>query len=121
MLRLRKNPEEILLTFKEKISDKKIKVWKELEIKPDNFELLREILKEIGMKESKNYRKNRVSYAIGKVKFELDSMPGIPTFLEIEAPTQEKVKKFVEKLGFSMSDAKPWTGKDVLKYYGKLS
>ena len=93
---------------------------KEHEIIIEDFEGMREILKNLGFKETGEYFKNRISYCIGKVNFELDTLPGVPTFLEIEAPTEKILERFVKKLGFSMKDAKSWTGNDVLKHYGKF-
>ena len=117
LLRLRTSGKKIELTLKKKISKKKTKIMKEHEVDLNDFEIARDILKGIGLKESKIYVKNRTSYKLGKVKFEFDTLPGIPTYLEIEAPTEKIIEKCVKKLGFSMSDTKPWNAKDILKYY----
>ena len=119
LLRLRKNSNETELAFKKKISKDDVKIMEELEVHVDNFELMRKIFIAIGFKEATRYNKYRISYKLGNVRFELDTYENIPTFLEIEAPDTEKVKEFVGKLGFSMSDAKAWTGKEVIEYYRK--
>ncbi|MEK6899929.1 MAG: class IV adenylate cyclase [Nanoarchaeota archaeon] len=119
LLRLRKKGEKSELTFKEKITQTDAKVMDELEVIVDDFDLTQAILKKLGLKEVKSAQKYRISYSIGAVHFELDTLPGIPTFLEIEAPSLDILKSYVLKLGYSMKDAKPWSGKDVLKYYDR--
>ena len=64
--------------------------------------------------------KKRISYVLGDIRFEIDTYEGIPTFLEIEAPSEEILEEMVLKLGFSMKDTKPWNGKKVWKHYGKI-
>ena len=118
-LRLRKKGEKAELTFKQKISKDKAKIMDEHEIQIENFETTKKILESIGLKEIKRLDKHRLSYSLGNVHFELDTLPGIPTFLEIESEDLETVKKSVEKLELSMKDAKPWSGKEVLEYYRK--
>lgn len=121
ILRLRRKGDITELTFKRKISKKKAKIVEELEVKVDDFGSMKKVLERLGLKKIKQYTKHRISYNLNDVHFELDTYPGIPTFLEIEAPDIKKVKESVEKLGYSMKDAKSWNGWDVLKYYRKLS
>lgn len=118
-LRLRKKGSTVELTLKEKVEQEEAKIMQEYEVNLTNFETMQKILYGLGLKEIKNARKYRVSYLLDQVHFELDTLPGIPTFLEIEAPTLQGVQEYVQKLGFSWKDAKPWSGGDVLKYYEK--
>jgi adenylate cyclase class 2 len=119
LLRLRSNGKDVELTFKGNISRKKAKIAEEHEVQVDDFDTAMKILSSIGLTRTKTYFKHRISYVLGKVRFEIDTLPGIPTFLEIEAPSTALIEKFVAKLGFSMKDAKPWTGKDVMRHYKK--
>ena len=50
--------------------------------------------------------------------FDFDTYPHIPTFLEIEAPSKEKIKKYVKLFGYSMKEALPWSTKELFDYYG---
>ncbi|MEK6939549.1 MAG: CYTH domain-containing protein [Nanoarchaeota archaeon] len=124
VLRLRKKSgteQTVELTLKEKISQTEAKIMKEYEVAVTNFEAMQKILYGLGLRETKVARKHRISYQLDDVHFDLDTFPGIPTFLEIEAPTLEIVKEYVTKLGYSMAEAKPWSGGDLLRYYGKVS
>ena len=91
----------------------------EYEVEVDDFETVRKIMKGVGLKESKIYVKNRTSFKIGKVRFELDTLPRIPTYMEIEAPSEKMIERYVKKLGFSMADTRPWNAEDILKHYKK--
>ncbi|MFQ5474433.1 MAG: class IV adenylate cyclase [Candidatus Nanoarchaeia archaeon] len=117
MLRLRVKRNHSELTFKERISKDEAKIMKEHETDLDNPESMRTILSSLGLKKIGEMKKHRVSYSLDNVRFEFDTFPNIPTFLEIESDNVSELKLWVENLGFSWSDTKPWTGKDVLDHY----
>ncbi|MBI4016150.1 MAG: class IV adenylate cyclase [Candidatus Aenigmarchaeota archaeon] len=122
-LRLRKKESVIEtqteFTSKTPVSRKKAKIMTEHEVCVDDYDKMKKLLESIGFIEYKTLIKQRISYSIGKVHFEIDTLPNIPTFLEIEAPDIKTLEKQVTLLGYKMKDAKPWSGKDVMKYYGK--
>ena len=119
LLRLRKMGEKVELTFKQMISREKAKIMEEYEVKLTEFDVIKKILNELGLKEFRKVIKHRVSYTLNNIHFELDTFPDIPAFLEIEAPSIEKIREFTHKLGFSIEDTRPWSIWDVLEYYGK--
>lgn len=119
VLRLREKGEELKFTIKKGISKEEAKIMEEFEVGLDEFEPVKNILNGLGLKEIQKIIKHRISYVLDDMHFEIDSHPGIPTFLEIEGPSIEKVKEYVEKLGFTMEDTKPWSVWDVLEYYVK--
>jgi len=120
LIRLRTKGKMAELTFKKKISKKEAKIVDEYEIVTNDFANMKQILNQLGLKEKVKQIKYRTSFNLDNVHFELDKFDNIPLFLEIEAPNIEKLKKYIKILGFSMKDTKPWTGKDVLKYYNKI-
>ena len=99
------------------LSTSKIKTQEEIEVNTNNFADTLEILERGGLVKSHEGKKNRESYTIGKVRFEIDNWKNIPHFLEIEAPTTEEVKKYVEKLGFTMDQTTNWSYVDIEKHY----
>jgi len=119
ILRLRKKGDQVELTYKNEISKEEAKIMEEYEIIVDSIDVMKEILGNLGFKEFFKSFKHRISYTKDNIHFEIDTYPDIPAFLEIEAPNLEKLKEYVNKLGFSMNEAKPWSIKDVLEYYGK--
>lgn len=120
ILRLRKKGDKVELALKKKISMEQAKIMKEDEIVFDDHDAAEEILNGLGLKKIvEALTKQRVSYSFDDVLFEFDTYTGIPTFLEIEAPTLEKLKEAVERIGFSMEDTKAWDAKQVIEHYNQ--
>ena len=112
-IRLRTNGEKSTLTIKNLVSSQ-IDGTQELEIEVDNFERTNLILKELGY-EPKGYQENRrCQYLLNGVEIDIDSWPLIPTYLEIEGPSEEAVYNTLEILGYSKKDA---TTRDVEGIY----
>ena len=117
-LRLRTKGDCAELTLKQKISTEAAKIMEEHEVEFEDVERMTEILHALGLKEfKKDKKKHRIEYVMGNVHFEIDTHQGIPSLLEIEGTTIEDVQNAVKLLGFSMSDAKPWSGKKVMEHY----
>tara|TARA_Y100000034_G_scaffold134670_1_gene203794 strand:- start:503 stop:1027 length:525 start_codon:yes stop_codon:yes gene_type:complete len=119
-LRLRKMGAGVELVFKKGISKKDVKIEEETQVNLDNFDLMFKILENVGLKSKINSKKKRISYLLDEVRVEIDTYEDIPTFLEIEAPSVTILNKTIERLGFSLEQAKPWSGRDVFEHYGKI-
>lgn len=120
LVRLRKNGNVVELTYKKRVGSGEWKISDEKEVHVSDFETARKILKGIGLKEIRAYSKRRITYHLDGANFEIDTYPEVPTLLEIETEDEKLLEEYVKKLGYTMKDTKPWTGKDVLKHYGKL-
>jgi len=101
-LRLRKMGDKVEFCFKGRNESKIFKAKEEIEVNTSDFAKTRKILENLGLNQIKEYHKCRESYQLGKVKFELDTYPDFPAFLEIEAPSEEEVKEWVLKLNYTM-------------------
>lgn len=119
MLRLRKHGDKVELTFKKGLSRDGAKIADEWEVSVSSFENTERILAELGMHQSGVTQKHRMSYQLGNVHFDFDTPKGIPTVLEIEAPDIETLKRYVQKLGFTMEQTRPWTERQLHEYYEK--
>lgn len=112
-IRLRTNGRKSTLTIKNLVSSK-IDGTQELEVEVDNFERTNLILKELGF-EPKGYQENRrCQYLLNGVEIDIDSWPMLPTYLEIEGPSEEAVYNTLEVLGFDIGDV---STKDVEAIY----
>ena len=112
-IRLRTNGIKTTLTIKNFVTSE-IDGTQELEIVVDDFDRTNSILEELGY-EHRAYQENRrIQYKLNEVEIDIDSWPMIPTYLEIEGPSEEEVYKIVELLGFSKSDI---TTRDVEGIY----
>src|SRR6185436_8294031 len=83
-LRLRTNGEEVTLAYKEKTSASGDSV-KEIEVRVDDYEKTYELLKSMGLAIKREEENKRVRYKKGNTVFDIDSWPGIPTYLEVES------------------------------------
>lgn len=119
LVRLRKQGEKTNLTFKRKITNSKVKVRDEQEVEVDDFETMKTILLGIGLVKKDGLTKTRETYELGDVKYEIDEIKGIPTFMEIEAPTFKKLEGAVHKLGLDMEHTNSMGTGELLEKYRK--
>ena len=120
LLRLRKIGKDVYLTHKKNYSiQNNIRKEDEFETNIGNAEQMRIILQGLGFHITSIRQKRRTSYLLEKVRFEIDTYPEIPTYLEIEAPSEYKIKEMLEKLEIPLEKAVPLTGGEVIRKHGK--
>lgn len=115
-IRLRTNGKESTLTIKE-IIDSKIDGTKELEIVVSDFETTNKILEELGYQSRSIQENKRIRYILDDVEIDIDTWPGINTFVEFEGKDEESIRKISEKLDLNFEDS---TTKDVQSIYLSL-
>ncbi|OGJ57464.1 hypothetical protein A2635_05445 [Candidatus Peribacteria bacterium RIFCSPHIGHO2_01_FULL_51_9] len=118
-LRLRKKGEQVELASKERSKNKHVKICEEDEVTVNDFETMKKILEKLDLTQYRKITKHRISYLLDSVHFEIDQIPTLPPFLEIEAPTIALIRNEAQKLGLRMKDAKAWSTQDVIEYYTK--
>lgn len=92
-LRVRDEGFRITFTIKEKTNDYDI----ENEVIINNFNEMRIMINKLGYKEKYYMEKIREIYDIGESELIFDHYPGLPGYIEIEAPTEEKLNELIEK------------------------
>lgn len=120
LLRVRTVGKVTELCFKGAREKSAYKVQEETQVQTDSFPKTVAILQKLGFEEVRHWRKHRESWKLGKVSFEIDSWEGVPSFLEIEAPDEKAVEKYVKKLGFTMKQTTNMVGREVEKHYQRL-
>lgn len=78
---------------------------KETEIKADSFEEAERLLLGIGMMVKSTQMKKRELWRLDDVEFMIDTWPWIPTFIEIEGTSEEKVRAAAATLGLDWDRA----------------
>ena len=91
---------------------------KEVEVGVGDFEQTKSLLLSIGMVEKCSQERKRVRYEKDEIEFCLDTWPLVPTYIEIEGPTWDKVKKTSEGLGFDWNNRFLGSFSQVGKKYG---
>ncbi|USS40688.1 class IV adenylate cyclase [Thermococcus aggregans] len=122
LLRIRRiaNTGEVILGYKE-IKDERNEEFDEIEVKVEDFEKTREILKRLGFKEDIWVKKHRYVYRLGNVTFELSRVEGLGDFLDIEVISEdvEKAKREIwevaKKLGLKEEDVEPRLYQELIK------
>ena len=104
LLRLRKEDDRFILTFKKKVKEKDglFKEREEIEVSVDDYEKMRTILEGVGMELFFRYQKYRKTYTLSENHICLDKTP-IGNFIEIEG-SEAFIEAYAKKLGFSSSD-----------------
>jgi adenylate cyclase, class 2 len=119
-VRVRKVGDQTELCYKgAKEANKQFKSREEIEVNTSDFDTTLTLLKKIGLKEFHEGRKHRESYKINYVRFEIDSWVNIPPFLEIESTNEDKIKEYVEKLGYTMQDTTTISFHEIEEMYKK--
>lgn len=123
-VRLRTDGKETTLTYKESIREKledgtfKTTGMKEIEIVVDDYDRAYELVQVMGLVVNKQEKNKRVRYAKGDVAFDIDFWPQIPTYLEIESDSYEKVNAAARELGFDPELGMIGSAGNVYKKYG---
>lgn len=121
MLRVRKAGERVELCFKGKNTSKIFKAKEEIEVLTSSFEDTCTILERVGFTRLYERSKRRECYRLGSVKFDMDTLPGIPPYLEVEAATEAAVEHAVTDLGFTMQQTTNKTGRQVEADYRSVN
>lgn len=121
ILRLRREGNQVVLTFKRIKSKQGAKVAEEQSVEVSNLEVMKKILQSLDLFIKESNIKHRVSYQLGNVHFDFDCYKGehsyIPEFMEIEAENLETIHKYAMLLGFKPEDCLPWSTSDLVNYY----
>jgi len=96
-----------LLTYKgPKGRHHSAKIRREVQSRVDSHQAVGEVFAKLGLAESITVQKKRASYRLGAATVELDELPVLGKFIEIEAASPEQIEAVREQLGI---DAEPCT------------
>src|SRR5438067_13074709 len=95
------NAEEFLLTLKGPRLHGQLKSREEIEVTVGNARDMTTLLEQLGYRVVLSFEKRRESWTLGGCHVELDEVPHLGIYVEIEGPGEEKVMKVREQLGLS--------------------
>lgn len=96
----------IVMTYKNVADDKSILGTKEVNIVIDDYEKGILLLKSCGLRPKSEEESYRETWEYGDVEICIDTWPWIPTFVEVEGPSEKSVWETAEKLGLKREKAK---------------
>lgn len=102
VVKIRKTKDGIFLSFKHKDTDSHLDI-KEIELKIDDIEKGKSFLEEIGLVAYRRQEKKRHKLFLDEVTVDIDTWPSVPTYVEFEGQSEEKIKAVAEKLAFDWS------------------
>lgn len=103
-VRVRNEGDKVTLSYKQ-LQDRTLHGTKEVTVVVNDFDSTCNFLMAIGMNPHAFQETKRESWKIGHVEIEIDTWPWIPSFVEIEAPSEEKLKEVAKKLNLDFSNA----------------
>jgi len=81
---------------------------------------LRAFLETMGLVMNRNNEKLRHKFMLGEVTVDIDTWPKVPTYVELEGPSEEAIKAAAAKLGFDWSKGVFGTAAQVIEEVYKL-
>jgi adenylate cyclase, class 2 len=118
LLRLRKG-KQIHLSTKKRTKDDKFLINTERQIEVSNYTVAREIINQFGFEVSRHREKKREEWKYQGIIIEIDTYPGIPTYMELETKNKKAALRLLTKLGIQDSQTRNWSATEVIKYYKK--
>ena len=95
---------KITLSYKQLV-DRTLQGTKEITLDVSNFDTMSNFLLAIGLKKDSYQETKREKWELDGSEITIDTWPWIPTFVEIESPTEEKLINISRDLGFDWSKA----------------
>ena len=122
-IRLRDERDKVTLAFKQRIgigADEKThdKSMEEIEVEVSDFDKTAEILLKAGFIQKHYVENRRIRYQLDDIEFDIDFYPLIEPYLEIEAPSWEKINEVISLLGFNPEDKKIFSAYQIYELKG---
>ncbi|MCE7079858.1 class IV adenylate cyclase [Streptomyces sp. ST2-7A] len=105
-LRLRDEGGKTTLTLKQVTDATTINGTKEIEIEVSDLDTTAELLTALGLRQVRYQQNYREEWQLGAITYDLDTWPDLPTFLEIEGPSEDAVRKATANLGLDYTRAR---------------
>ena len=91
----------------------------ETEIEVPSMEQANELLEALGFSYKSYQEKRRITYELDGFEIDIDSWPGIPTYLEIEGDNEEELDSILKKIGYSLEESISCNANEVYARYNK--
>lgn len=103
-IRVRDEGKIITLAYKQ-VFNLKIDGTKEISLEVENFDVISDFLLAIGLVNKSYQETKRERWELDGVEVTIDTWPWIPTFVELEGPSEEDLKKAAERLNLDWAKA----------------
>ena len=122
-LRLRDEGKEIVLSFKQRLGMGKGEngndvSTEEISVRVDDFDTTTSMLKRLGFVEKHYVENKRTRYILDDIEFDIDIYPRLEPFIEIEAPSWEKIDEAIKLLDLNPKDKKIFSATQIYAQKG---
>ena len=119
-IRLRKTNDNTTITVKHILAPDEtcIQQMLETELEVSNMTEANNLLEALGFYHRNDEEKERISYNLFDHTIDIDTWPGIPTYVEVEGDSQEDLSQFLSKLGYSLSDTVSCSPDEIYLQHG---
>lgn len=90
---------------------------REICVEVDNYDNAVALLIASGLKPKAIQETRRETWRLGDAEIDIDTWPWLPSFVEIEASTEDEVRFTAEKLGFNMENAFFGSAAQIYEHY----
>lgn len=118
-VRLRKTKKGSFLVYKDQ-SIETATGTHEIEFKVEDFEKTKSFLEAIGLVAFREQEKKRHSFKLERVVIDIDTWPKVPTYLEIEGPSEKALKQAAKKIGLNWSQVVFESARFVIERHYKI-
>ena len=119
-IRVRQTNDKTTIAIKHILADNGtgIQQMLETEMEVPSIKEANGVLEALGYSYKSYQEKERVTYVLDGYELDIDTWPGIPTYVEVEGTSKEDLKKILKKLGYSMKDTVSCTADEIYEMYG---
>lgn len=119
-VRIRERGEgEIRLTYKN-LEAATATGTEEIEFSIDDVGKAKNFLEKLGLVAHRDQEKKRHSFKLGEAVVDIDTWPDVPTYVELEGPSEHAIREAAEKLGYDWKDAVFANSRMVLEKHYKI-
>lgn len=120
-IRLRKTNKKTTLTVKHILADNDTNIQQmlETEMEVPSIKEANDFLRALGYSHKCYQEKKRISYVLNNHTIDIDTWPGLPTYMEIEGEDEEDINSILNLLGYSIKDTVSCTVDEVYRKMGK--
>lgn len=103
-VRIRSTNDTTKLTYKSNKAQT-VDSAREIEFAVPDANLAEQFLENIGLVAFRHQEKKRHTFELNDVTIDIDTWPKVPTYVELEGPSEEQIKSVAESLGFKWENA----------------
>jgi adenylate cyclase class 2 len=109
--------ENLIVTYKGPRGEGAVKKREEIEVGVDRADAAEQMMERLGYVRQLSFEKRRETWQLDKCTVELDTLPELGSFVEIECPSETDVMKLREKLGLADVPAVTPTYADLVSHH----